>query len=572
MTVQSTDSPGHSPATWVEDEIDLRQYLLVLVAWWREILLVTLLAGIAALLVVFALRYTQETRYEASANVIMTTITSQVRLDERVQTTIDPRMGGTSNEWRNSLLALLKDGAVVQAVIDEIGDQLPPSLRNPADLAEVIKGELPESGMGNVIQLSATTRDPALSALIANTWTQKYSAHINQLYGDVPDTTVETVRAELNNAQADFEAAQQALETFIASNRLDELHREINRKVALHDNLVLASTQAITTVIASQNEAMTAAYIYLAKRPVNVTIQELTAQEASAVEEMHNLRRRQAVTQIQLERARNLERQLVEAGDAAAQTTARPLQLLKDQIFASGPFESVGLVPPTIMMVESPTSSIDAETQLADVRSLIQVLEAYSEELSQQMEATTAWQMIQDSSANVTQALAASATLSPTVEALAEEAAAGNYETALADAFSALLAPNEVSAQLAAAQNSIDSTQQLIVDLESEIQSLRAALAAEQSRRRQLVQERDLAWDTYDTLSNKLMELSLLRTATNSLLRPAGPALVPTEPVPPVSFLLPVAAATMAGFLAMVLFAFLANSLGTQPFLARRSS
>ena len=43
MTVQQPDVYAGEPQTWAADEIDLRRYLAVLVAWRREIVLLTVL-------------------------------------------------------------------------------------------------------------------------------------------------------------------------------------------------------------------------------------------------------------------------------------------------------------------------------------------------------------------------------------------------------------------------------------------------------------------------------------------------------------------------------------------------
>ena len=103
-----------------------------------------------------------------------------------------------------------------------------------------------------------------------------------------------------------------------------------------------------------------------------------------------------------------------------------------------------------------------------------------------------------------------------------------------------------------------------------EIQTLTAQREAETARELQLTQTRDLAWSTFNTLSSKVVELNLARTAANSEVRLGAPAVTPVEPVRGQSLVTATALGGMMGLLLGVALAFGANYMGREPFLRRQ--
>jgi uncharacterized protein involved in exopolysaccharide biosynthesis len=118
--------------------------------------------------------------------------------------------------------------------------------------------------------------------------------------------------------------------------------------------------------------------------------------------------------------------------------------------------------------------------------------------------------------------------------------------------------------------NVSDAHEQLLETLEADIRTLEAAMSAESAKQQQLSHQRDLAWTTYETVGNKLQELSLLRSSANTEVRLGNPAPVPQSPEPTMSPLMPVVALTLLAFLGAVIVALLVDSLGGMPFFTRR--
>ncbi len=118
-------------------------------------------------------------------------------------------------------------------------------------------------------------------------------------------------------------------------------------------------------------------------------------------------------------------------------------------------------------------------------------------------------------------------------------------------------------------QDEVDPLQTTIHELEEELQLLRSQLEAETSAEQRLSQQRDLAWNTFDTLSNKVAELSLERTAVNREVRLASPAVMPMAPIAGFSALYAAAIGGVTGLLVGIFVALLSSYLGKRPFLAR---
>jgi uncharacterized protein involved in exopolysaccharide biosynthesis len=107
--------------------------------------------------------------------------------------------------------------------------------------------------------------------------------------------------------------------------------------------------------------------------------------------------------------------------------------------------------------------------------------------------------------------------------------------------------------------------------LEEEIRGLRARLEVEEARYKQLVQERDLAWDTLKTVGNKVAELVLARTVGSSEVRLASPAVPPAEPESS-GVVKAIVIGGALGALVGVSIALVASALGIAPFLSRRQA
>jgi hypothetical protein len=95
-----------------------------------------------------------------------------------------------------------------------------------------------------------------------------------------------------------------------------------------------------------------------------------------------------------------------------------------------------------------------------------------------------------------------------------------------------------------------------IAQLEEQLRALRRQIEVENARRLQFAQQRDLAWESVQALSNKQAELQLARAAANSEVRLSGRAVPLDEPVPQLSLTSSLILAAFAGLLLGVIVAF----------------
>lgn len=266
MTVSNPELPNRpvapAPDTWMpEDEIDLRQYVLVLVAWWREIVLIAMLTAVVAATLVLLSRFVLPPVYEASATVAIARTQSNINFDDRFQTQVAQGDATANsrvidyNARRSALLGLVASGNVAQAVLDQIGDQLEEEQRQPASLLDRVSAELvrPEGSNANIssdlILITVRAADAPLAAAIANAWAENYVALINKLYGEVPAELVASVEVEMAQSQTTYEQAQGELEEFIAQNNIDRLNRLIAEKQDIIQSLQQGRQTAITTIV-----------------------------------------------------------------------------------------------------------------------------------------------------------------------------------------------------------------------------------------------------------------------------------------------------------------------------------
>ena len=512
-----TGVPPAPPEAWMfEDEIDLREYIEVLIKWRREIVLITLATAFVAALGVLAFRLLLPPKYEAVARVAIDRVTSAITFDERFRTLSEDLAQQAitdSNARRAALVGLASNGAVAEAVIQELGDLLTEEERDPSMLLEMVEAQIAPGTdsrtPSDLIEIKVTADSPEKAAAIANAWAKHYVEQVNSLYGRVPPVLLSSVQSELNDAKTEYQDAQKALETFLATSQLDRLNRLITEKKQLIDSLT-AGTQTTTQAIIFKQE-----------------LQDSLRRLDQAYMEKNRL-------ELLRENALMLQEQAQNGGETAAQTNSLALLLLKVQLLgAADGSQGVTNQPPggklglpmslQLALGNTPGAQASSGQQVADLAALIAKLDSRIAGLDQE------------------------------IEELSQGLLSGEEYRLLSQ---------DLSEKGAVAQ--------IIENLETEIQELQSQLAREEARKRQLTQQRDLAWSTFTTLSNKAAELELADTTINSEVRFAAPAIPPAEPVEGPSLIMTTALAGVVGFMLAIFIAFFANFMEQEPFLSRR--
>jgi uncharacterized protein involved in exopolysaccharide biosynthesis len=283
MSVNATES-SRRQSDWSDDEIDLRQYVDVLIAWWKEILLIAFLFVLVAAVTVLGIRYMTSAEYAATADVAILRTVSEVTFDERFTTTSDVPPVSSAGTRRNALVALAVSPALAVSVIEQLGDMLTEGQRQPATLTESIEANLVSGGgrLGDsdLIRITASARTPQLAAQIVTAWAHAFVREVNQVYGQVPDELLQSIQSEQTKAHAEYLVAQRALEQFIAENRVDELSRQISDIEALIGSLQRSQQLTMETLIQETVAAQrTVASSYLDAQAQNLAAPYIKEQE-----------------------------------------------------------------------------------------------------------------------------------------------------------------------------------------------------------------------------------------------------------------------------------------------------
>jgi uncharacterized protein involved in exopolysaccharide biosynthesis len=217
----------------VEEEINLRYYITLLLKQWYWLAGAALLAAVAA----FGLSSLRPAAYEATAAAAVVRSRTDISLDERIETLDDYQLGGGRQieDRLAALRALAGSNEVMQSVLEDVGDRLAPDKRNLRSLRRMSSVEL----TGDMIAFSVRHAEPETAALIANILARAYVEHVNQVYGASEDN-VENITVQAQIARERYDRSQHELESYLADERESTLsltlERELGVKRALLDS------------------------------------------------------------------------------------------------------------------------------------------------------------------------------------------------------------------------------------------------------------------------------------------------------------------------------------------------
>ncbi|MCW5588017.1 MAG: hypothetical protein KIS75_17945, partial [Chromatiales bacterium] len=260
------------------------------------------------------------------------------------------------------LVGLAKSGTIAEAVIADLGDQLPEILLDPARLLRRIDASLStqngRTGQSDLIEITAEADSPEVAAAIANSWAKHYVQEVNRIYGQVPDEMMASVEQELNQAQTKYGVAQSSLESFLATTPLNTLRRQVTETQESIRILQAANGEALNNyvkevldsyrrIVSTYLDAQTSAQILGFRREQQGQRELLDAYMRAYSDAMVDSFATQAERDQKLVRlyydqwlrtvaglstARTLQSSLEAGGDGAVVSTASALQLLKLQL------------------------------------------------------------------------------------------------------------------------------------------------------------------------------------------------------------------------------------------------
>ena len=217
-----TQAPNynHPPAQFFEDEIDLREYILVLIKYWRWIVGVSVLAAIVA----FGVSSFLPRTYEASANVLILKSETQISFEPKFQTTTDEQLG--DKNYQNTLADLVKSNDLAAIVLAQSSELFSSGEQTVLDLLKMVD----VSTSGDVVSINITSQDPEVAAQLANIWAIAYVDYVNTLLGEGKNSLLIEIEKQVQGVTDDYQSAQLAWEKFLGDNQITTLSLEIDAK------------------------------------------------------------------------------------------------------------------------------------------------------------------------------------------------------------------------------------------------------------------------------------------------------------------------------------------------------
>lgn len=213
----------------MEDEIDLRAYIAILLRYKFWIVGLALLAAVAA----FGISSLLSPTYEATALVAVAKPSYVIEFDPRVQTQSEVP------SYRAYLTLALGDELVAK-VAEALATELPSASLSAFELQDQM--EATNGTDQSVVQLVARDHDPARAATIVNLWAELFVENTNRLYGQ-SEQDLHFFEAQLQEAESALSSAEEALIAFQSRNQAMVLDTQLgSKRAALQQYLTGAQT------------------------------------------------------------------------------------------------------------------------------------------------------------------------------------------------------------------------------------------------------------------------------------------------------------------------------------------
>ncbi len=503
----------------MEEEIDLSQYIDVLLRWWWLILLGGLLAGGSALIVSMIMTPS----YEATASVVTLKSRAELSLGSGFESLTEEDMAlqqGESTAQRNalrlnSLANMVSNGAIALQVSEELSDLWTEEDEgDPSRLLAMVEGEVVEDS--DTIRIIVSHSDPVKAAAIANTWAQSFESRVNAIYGDAPFTPFADIHQQVEKAQVEYDQAQEEWVRFLAEqDRISELQRQVAEQEELLVRLRTGRQDSVTEIVNRQVGVQKRIFDISVGSEINFTLMVFEKRLNELVSEYTDAYARKWRFESLLYEANLIREQLVNGEATSANTSGLALWNFKQKVLSTGGVPIERLELQAVSLEDALTINRSIEEQLADLDALIDMMEA---------------------------------------EVEAQEAIIQEYEAALAQnesyQFLESLTPEYLdmanSQSELALQRTVDWKGLLgysdlleapfsgeIAQLEEDVRALKAEIIRLNGIKEEMQTARDLAWKAYNNLLSKEQELQISTASEGTEVRFASPALPPRDPVSP---------------------------------------
>ena len=204
-----------------EEEIDLREYINVLLKRKGVIILIFLIAVITAALVSY---FYLKPVYEASTILMISKPKYQVELEPKIQTQFTPEVSLATYE------SLIKDREIEEEVIKKLNLNQPPYELTPDNLQGMIAIESLKNT--NLIKMNLQTGDPKLAKDIANVWAALFVEKNKDLNLQESKESQEFIEEQLKISSQNLSKIEEEIREFNETNKIEIVENEIKGKAA----------------------------------------------------------------------------------------------------------------------------------------------------------------------------------------------------------------------------------------------------------------------------------------------------------------------------------------------------
>jgi uncharacterized protein involved in exopolysaccharide biosynthesis len=220
----------------MDQEVDLRDYIAVLLKYKVWIIGLAVVASVATAIVSLLL----PPRYEATALVAVAEPQYEMQFDTRIRSVSD----NVQPPYKAYPLLAASD-EVLAALIADLGETLEPEERTVQALQEKLRAQ--GGSDPSIIRLTVKNGDPRQAAMIANRWAERFVQAANDLYAQSSGELAFFVEQQAE-AQAALDQADRALIDFQARNPADILETRLKDALSGLDSDLDAIRSFETTI------------------------------------------------------------------------------------------------------------------------------------------------------------------------------------------------------------------------------------------------------------------------------------------------------------------------------------
>ena len=203
-----------------EEEIDLREYINVLLKRKGVIFLIFLIAIITAVLVSY---FYLKPVYEASTILMISKPKYQVELEPKIQTQFTPEVSLATYE------SLIKDREIEEEVIKKLNLDQPPYEFTPDSLQGMITIESLKNT--NLIKMNLQAGEPKLAKDIANVWAALFVEKNKDLNLQESKEAQGFIEKQLKISSQNLSKIEEEIREFNETNKIDAMDKEITVKL-----------------------------------------------------------------------------------------------------------------------------------------------------------------------------------------------------------------------------------------------------------------------------------------------------------------------------------------------------